>query len=357
MKKEIRQKCLKKRLPAIVICLIAACVLLGLWLPDVLLYFRGPQQLSELSVDQLSGAYVEAEINGIYDWYAQDVESSGNEDTIVAREYLIPVGEYEYMSLYMPQKYLEEADALMDQTQSYLMDPTSEITGSMTVTGTILPMEEESLQYYHEYLEYDDMDAELQELFLPLYLRVDYVNTTPVNTLFFLVIAGVIFLAVAVILIVLTMTRGGQKDIKAVAERSGNPEVCEARMENFYSSIPEVNGLRAGGDYMMFWTGASFHVLESPKVLWAYGSNTTHKLYGIVKTGVTRQIVIRTDDGKTYSMVMKSEEMTEETLQYIQNSVKHVIIGYTDELAQLFKTDIERFKQLCRQKELEPTEG
>ena len=93
MKKEIRQKCLKKRLPAIVICLIAACVLLGLWLPDVLLYFRGPQQLTELSVDQLSGAYVEAEINGIYDWYAQDVESSGNEDTIVAREYLIPVGE------------------------------------------------------------------------------------------------------------------------------------------------------------------------------------------------------------------------------------------------------------------------
>ena len=114
MEKQLKKICMKKRLPAIIILFIAAIALLVLWLPDLFLYMKGPAQLSDLTVDELSGAYVEAHIEGIYDWYAQDVETSGSSEKIVAREYLIPVGEYEYMSLYAPEKYLIPSDAAVD---------------------------------------------------------------------------------------------------------------------------------------------------------------------------------------------------------------------------------------------------
>ena len=351
MEKQLKKICMKKRLPAIIILFIAAIALLVLWLPDLFLYMKGPAQLSDLTVDELSGAYVEAHIEGIYDWYAQDVETSGSSEKIVAREYLIPVGEYEYMSLYAPEKYLSEADALMEETQAYLMDPSSQISGSITVAGTILPMEDESLQFYHEYLEYDSMDAQTQALFLPLYLRVDYVNETPLGRLFFLTGAGAALFLAAVIVTALTVKNGGCKELKKFLEQSGDPAACEAKLDHFYETVPEVNGVRANGSYIMFWSGSSFHIVGSEKVLWAYIHRTAHKLYGIIKIGVTNQVVLRTDTGKAVTIGVRSEAAGQEILEYIERSVNHIIVGYTDELNQLFMTDIEGFKQVCRQKE------
>ena len=245
----------------------------------------------------------------------------------------------------------------MEKTQDYLNGNTSGIDGSLKIRGTIMPMKGESLQYYYEYLEYDTLDKATQDLFLPVYLKVDCVNDTSMNDLYLFCAIGCVLILIAIILGVSAISGGSTKSIKQLCMRSQNPEATQARMENFYQSVPEVNGFRATEEYLMFWTGSTCQVMESPKVLWAYLQETTHKMYGIIKTGKSFGLIIRTEDGKSFTVSMKNKDVVLETLTSLNTRIAHIIIGYSDELNRMYTSDRQAFIQLCRQKESEQVEG
>ena len=97
MNQELRRRSLKKKLPAIIILAVIGIVILAVYASDIILLIKGPVDLSTLDVSELSGKYVETEVYGIYDWYAQSVETKNGTDRVVDQEYIIPVGEEEYM--------------------------------------------------------------------------------------------------------------------------------------------------------------------------------------------------------------------------------------------------------------------
>lgn len=130
-------------------------------------------------MSELKGQYVEAEVYLIYDWYAytERTNTSTNRSTVTEKEYIIPVGDAEYMGLAVDAGYISTADDLLDASYELLTGASQTPGESFTVRGTILPLSGESLDFYHQVVGYDDWTAEEQQMFLPLVLKADYLGS------------------------------------------------------------------------------------------------------------------------------------------------------------------------------------
>ena len=122
MLKELKAKSLKSVMIPVIILLAVG---IGMFVYNGFGVFKligGPKYLYDLPVDELNGSYVEAEIFYLPDWYA--VTESRREGspvkTVVSREYIIPVGDMEFMGVLMNKENLTYADQIMEESQAYL---------------------------------------------------------------------------------------------------------------------------------------------------------------------------------------------------------------------------------------------
>ena len=179
MLQELKMKSLKGHAASIIIALALAAGLLWGTGFGAFKAIGGPKPLDSLDVSELKGQYVEAEVYLIYDWYAytERTNTSTNRSTVTEKEYIIPVGDAEYMGLAVDAGYISAADDLLDASYELLTGASQTPGESFTVRGTILPLSGESLDFYHQVVGYDDWTAEEQQMFLPLVLKADYLGS------------------------------------------------------------------------------------------------------------------------------------------------------------------------------------
>ncbi len=99
------KKASMKRIRTITIVFgIIILLLLAVVGTSLIKFTQGPQDLNSLSVDELDGAYVEADIGFIIDVFAEYTEERTSGATSTIKEYyIIPIGESEYMGLGVKQ--------------------------------------------------------------------------------------------------------------------------------------------------------------------------------------------------------------------------------------------------------------
>lgn len=152
------------------LAVLGAALLISLyWVaPAVLALVRGPLYFDPLDenendISSLEGQYLEADITTLLDFYAQTV-ASGESDPR-SREYLMPVNDvsdaenYIYIGVEVPRAKIDDADAVMDDTQRLLDDTDGSYSwdGSyVTIRGTLRPMDDETAGLYRQYLLSED---------------------------------------------------------------------------------------------------------------------------------------------------------------------------------------------------------
>ncbi|MDD3429488.1 MAG: hypothetical protein PHG02_05755 [Oscillospiraceae bacterium] len=306
---------------------------------------KGPTDIYELSVDELEGAYVSAEVYFLFDMYAYTEETKDGVDTgkILNKEYIIPVGEQEYMGVSLPSAYLQQADTLLEECNTYFTNGTSP-TISFVVEGTILPMEADSLSFYHDMVGYNNEDAtpEYQALFLPYYLKADTIGTYEVGTLYMVVAASVILIGVGLYMLLRALVGGYQSKMKKIVSAQENSELLWDELEKFYENTEPVNGIRISENWILYQKGANSVLLWAKDIVWAYQSTTTHRMYGI-PTGKTYCVVLRTGEGKQYQIAVKTETMAQDVIRQLEDKLLGVTVGYTAEIVALYNTDRESF--------------
>ena len=150
------------------LAVLGAALLISLyWVaPAVLALVRGPIYFDPLDenendISSLEGQYLETDITTLLDFYAQTIDSSSEESTPRSREYLMPVNDvsdaenYIYIGVEVPRAKIDDADAVMDDTQRLLTDTDGSYSwdGSyVTIRGTLRPMDDETAGLYREYL-------------------------------------------------------------------------------------------------------------------------------------------------------------------------------------------------------------
>ena len=346
MLQELKMKSLKGHAASIIIALALAAGLLWGTGFGAFKAIGGPKPLDSLDVSELKGQYVEAEVYLIYDWYAytERTNTSTNRSTVTEKEYIIPVGDAEYMGLAVDAGYISTADDLLDASYELLTGASQTPGESFTVRGTILPMSGESLDFYHQVVGYDDWTAEEQQMFLPLVLKADYLGSMDQSGTWLLTAGAGVALFAAVWMLAGALTGRYQKRIRAYCKASESPEAMLEQLETFYQSTEPVNGVRTGR-WMMFETGGKTTVLDAENVAWAYMRTVQHRTNGI-PTGKTHGLVVRTRDKKMYEISMKKQDMVYETLDAVQRAMPHVVVGYTARLEQIYNTRLEGFVRL-----------
>lgn len=351
MLKEMRKKSLKSNILTILICAAIGIFFLGMAFPGLKVLLSGKSDLDLLSADEIKpGMYVETTVYGIYDYYACTTETKNGSEKTISCEYIIPVGEAEYMGLLAPEKYLDDCDALMEESWDYLDGKTDEILGQIRVKGTITEMESESLKFYKEYLAdyagYDDLSAEEQAAFLPYYLKVDCVGDMKLAELIVSLLLAAVMLGVTIFIVIRIMKGGVQKGLIKYCKENGAQE----KVEQFYRSTTPVNGLRIGREYILSDDGSIF--LLSDTLVWAYMQVTNHKR-GLITVSRDYAILLHTRKGGLYQHYVKSEAQTKEILDQINRVLPWVILGYSDEINKAYKKDRDSLIQACDRKRAE----
>lgn len=339
MLQELKKQSFKRSLALIILLAIFSVMMILVIKDGVKAVLGGTHNLDEMTADQIKpGMLVEGTVYGIYDYYAYTEETENGKTKVVSTEYLIPVGEQEYMGLYTTAKYHDACEALMYSSWDYLNDKTDTIEGQFTVKGTVLPLEGDSLKFYKEYVGYDDMTPEQQADFLLYYINIDSLGTNSYPA-FYLFLAAAAGLITATFYWLIKALRGGyQKNLIQYCKEHN----CEDQVEAFYRSTVPVEGLRVSSRYLMGQQGAKTFLIPAEELLWSYMHVTTHKQY-FITVGKTYCVMLRTKDGKSYSQNVKNEEKAREVLAVIRQRMPHAAQGYDKEWETLYQKNRAEF--------------
>lgn len=131
-------------------------LLLVVLAPALAQLFAGPRDLYALSADELEGAYVGAQIDTIWDWYADTVSTaSDGSQRIVAREYLVPLADGQtFIGVRVSAARIATGDHVLEQTALWRSDPDGYLWDGiqLPVRGTVRPMDEQTRELYYGYL-------------------------------------------------------------------------------------------------------------------------------------------------------------------------------------------------------------
>ena len=347
MLEELKRKSLKSRIPLCVVLLAAAAVMLFITDFGALKAVQGARDLDTLPLDTLEGRYVETEIYFIYEWYAgtQSVDNATNKATITEKEYIIPVGEDEFMGALVQQGMLDQAEKLMEASQKVLMGESREIGEGFMAKGTVCKMDKESLEYYHEVMGYEELSSEDQQRCLPLVLKIDYLGRTPQWLTWGLTAAAALCICGTLWMIVASLTGWYQRDIQAFCRKSAFPDALMEQLDSFYHDTRPVHGLRMG-QWILFAQGGKDILVDSGDILWAYERTVRHTTNGI-PSGTSFGIVLRTrNPKKQYEVAMKNENAARETLGALHSAYPRMVIGYSPVWERLYNAHRDMFMRL-----------
>lgn len=68
----------------------------------------------------------------------------------------------------LDQEWMDKADALLAECDAYYLGETDIITKNFTITGQVRAMPQDSIDLYHEFIDYDSMTPQDQAAFLNL---------------------------------------------------------------------------------------------------------------------------------------------------------------------------------------------
>ena len=343
--KTLKAKSIRRTILPVCVLLIAAVLCAVVSKPQLL--FSKPVNLYDVPREALEGKYVTVRVERIYDSYAYTEQFKDNVSTgISSQEYIIDANEMDYCGLLLKKDMLEQADALLDSTYDYLMGEAETIEGGFTVTGVMRKMPEDSLDFYHEVVDYDSMPEENQEYFLPLYL-VPRTQGDVITSWVFLGL-GLVFLAIAVVQLCKAGGGKNQKQILRKAEElsPGNPDYILTHADELYKTAPSVGGLRMNASLILVEQGARQFLYGTKDLVWAYQNTVQHRTNGI-PTGKSYHLMLNMADGTTRDLQMK-ETQVKEQLQKIFALVPACALGYDKDLQAMFRNNRGALAEVAR---------
>lgn len=360
MLNQLKRKALQNRLILAVVLFVVAVIVL--WISDfaIFTFLAGPKQMDDMPLDELVGSYVETDVWGMYDYYAYTEQTkNGVSVGITEKEYIVPVGEMEYMGVAVPKQRIDDAEDLLERTIAYLDDETGEVEvgETMHVRGYVSEMDAQTRGFYYETVGYDDMDAQTQAMFLPIVLRDGTVagDTTEVEMWLFTAIALVI-IGLGVYGVINAAIGGYQSSIRKACAAGADPETTMEHIERFYEDTQPIGNVRADENWVMLQSGVNTELLRAQDIAWIHMSTVQHRVY-FIPTGKSHALAVWTRDGKKHEVAMPKQEDMQNAHEHLFNCLPEAVFGYSEALAQQFNRDRASFPEIAKQQHAAPVAG
>lgn len=330
MFQELKRKYLIKNLTGAIFAFIMGGIVLFTQLDNIQMILEPAEDLNTLYADEIRDSMkVKVEVGAILDYYAYTEENG----RVIEKEYIIPVGEEEYMGVVLGKSYLDQADRNLDATWAYMDGDDSALDRiePIVVTGRVVSMSGESKQFYNEFVDSLGWEPEEEELFIPYMVMTGKAAGGLTGDFIFFGIVAALIIAFGIFLLVKGISGGALKNIRKYCESTGNKEMTMQRLEQFYALVQPVEGIRVSPEFIMAQTGGAVLVNDASKVLWVYQHVTSHYTNGI-PTGKSYTIMVWMTDGTKMEIAMKSKKKSEEALDYIGRTLPYIFFGYDEQL-------------------------
>lgn len=344
----LKKKSIKKSLAPAIILLVIGFLLAGVQIPSAIAILKGHQQFEELTPYEIKGNMI-VDVNLSVNLGAFIEEWEENTTTHVTKTtdmwYVIWTGDeddmdYRFMGIKVPASEISKMD---EMCEAYYY---GEYFEPIQYSGNIQKMDKEELSYFEDFfLESGMTEEELEDWILPYYINVGALTGGSAVTVWVFVVIGLVLIAIGIIIMILAMTGGKLKALKKELEALG---ISESEAEYEYESSPDFyNGteIRIGRRLIFYMMGSTPHVLLKDKLVWAYQNTTTHRTNGI-KTGTTYSVVLNTIEKKSMHLSVASEAQAVNILQYINQDMPWVVVGYNDDIRRLYNGDFQNFLQM-----------
>ena len=339
--KKLKTETLVQLLPLLIVFFGLAIFCLAMGISESSAVADGPTPLEEVDFSgDIDGLYVTGTIYYIYDCYCEETEDG----IVTRREYVIDADDYYYMALRADDEDMKAADALCDASYAYYLgedDGTQLMAAQYEVTGVIEKIPSATLEFYHDYLEWDTMDEASRAAFLPYYLRVtDYEAEAGGG-----IAISIIFFIVGAVFLVMALSGFYQRSVKKYIKESASPERTREKVESFIANTPKVNGMRCNHEFI---SGNNMGVTifgETAKVAWVYLHTVTHRVF-LIPIFKNYNIVFGFADGTRQSAEMKNKKVANANLEMLQQLCPKAVFGYSADLDKMFRKDLTQFLSL-----------
>lgn len=357
MLEQLKRKTMPGKLALAAVWLVLSVVLAAYIWPSLYLLIRGPQDLYSLTTDQLDGAYVSADIQVVYDWYAETVQQYGSDPdtTTLSREYLVPTADGYILGVQVPASMIPTAESVMEDTYVWLTDPNYTWNGEvLPVCGTVEVMDDETQDLYYSLLtdSYGLTSEEDLAPFQPLLLIHGQVGALKQDTLLMFGVADIVLLVIGVVRLVFALTGHYQKPIVRYCNAQPDPESLRETLDRFYEETPLENRLRCSRDWILYEDGARSWLLNTRDIAWVYGATVTHRTNGI-RTGQTHSVRVcslsESRRHRRHEIRVNNPEQSREVIEQIARWVPQAVYGYEPAWDHLYEKDPQAFFDQAQQ--------
>lgn len=346
MFEKLKKKHMVKSIFGCLVLWAIAGVILGLNLESVKVFFDEPVALEDLKASDLhANLKVNAEIYLVMDYYSYTEEDGRT----VTMEFMIPVGDEEYMGLECSYSTMDKAKENMELYWDYMdgEDVSLDDMKVIPVKGTIQPLKGDSLRYFNEFVDALGWTEEEEEIFVPYVLKVDNIGELDDFTALFLALIFLVLFFVGLGVLISGMRGSNLKALEKYCASKGNKEYEMQKIEQFYQMGTPVQGIRAGSDYFMAVSGTQINFAPADKLLWAYTHVVQHRT-NFIPTGKTFSIIVKLSDGSQLSLPMDNQAACDQALNYIATNYPYLYIGYDDQFNRMFNKNRDEMIRLVR---------
>lgn len=283
---------------------------------------------------------VRGKLYAILGCYAEDDEGA---------YYVIPIGEEEYMGLYLNKKQEDRAWKMIEETVDYINGDREEMSADRISTrGMIYRMDATERQYFHEWFTDTGFMTEADASRYAVdytYAVIPFGEWNNDRDIVFYIFIALSLIVALVPLFWLITGRDISGVKKTIAQNGWNQEEIEA---DILSGL-EKKSIIMGRKYILSRSGWRWELNRIRDIVWAYQytHTTEHRLYGIIKTGTTVVYSVHyyLRNGKKGAISVNKEAEAQEILEFFVQTQPHIIVGYSEQLNSICQ---QNFSELVR---------
>lgn len=349
MFENLRKKSIKKVLFVVILLIVVGFLFAVFQIPNLMALMKGHERFESLAPDEIKekvivDATIEVNFGAFMEEYEENTKTHVTKTTDMY--YVIWTGDeddmdYRYMAIKVPAYYIDQMDEMADATYNY------EYVEPISFSGAIKKMDSQELQYFEEYfLESGFTREELDDYIIPYYIEEGELVGGGAGLVYVLLVFGLILMVIGVCILVSTVKGGSLKALKKELETYG---ITEDGADMEYENARIYGDVRIGNRLTFYMVGSHPHVILNEKLVWAYQHTTTHRTNGI-KTGTTYSVVLSTNEKKSTYVNVANENMALSILQDIKQNIPWVVVGYSDDLKNMYNKDFANFLELLYNK-------
>lgn len=376
----LRKKSFRKSLWLSGIGLIAGIVLLVIFGPDCLKVLMGPVDFENLTADDLAKKpYVVIDYDFNYGCFAEETStqtrngrkiSSRSSGMVYAitipdiRSYFESGDQMEFMGIYFDSRYYDDLEVIEDNMSDfsekydewyndYSMtneELFSTLDNYLTVKGQVLPMDSTMLYYYKDMFEdYGYTSDEIRDLCHPYYIKVDGMQHGGTISVCIFAFLGLLLVVLMIIQMIYVARGGYLKSMKKALAKKG-PAELEKVCAEYETAVVYNKDLKVGRNYIIDSGSMVPKVLCLQDYVWAYMQVTKNKQY-FITVSTTYSVTFRGRNKETQNVLVKDKDGAMRLLDLVHERYPGIVLGYSDDLAFLYKSDMNRFLALYQQNE------